>query len=186
MNPYLEAMAKRDKAKFIEKYKTELPNEIIEHYIRFPNPEEKYQEDLCITSINNNNTKIKDFWKIKKAKCLRKVNGMRDRKFDTPTPYYIQIPDNINLIIQELVDKSHFKKNRKRRLRLFLINLYQWEYYIRNLPEKVSKIYDNIYNKFSYYINNENLTPLPVALMGRWASLYIPGRIRSRPTECVK
>jgi len=176
MNPYLEAMAKRDKTKFIEKHQNNLPKDIIEHYLTFQNPEEKYQEDLGITSENTKGN-IRDFWEMKKDNCLRRVNKLRDRKFDMLTPYYIQIPCDIDSIIQELVEKSPFKKNRKRRLRLFLISLYQWDYYLRNLPENILILYDHIYYNFSYYINNNNLTPLPVALMGRWAGLYIPGRI---------
>ena len=182
MNPYLDAMAKRDqikKEKFRENIHYDLSEEQYNYYMQFSNPEMKYHEDLD----DIEKKEIREKWINKKKSYLKAINRIRKHDFKQHGSNCMIIPEEINIIIDKLVEESPFKKNRKRRLRLFLVCLYQWHNYLIKLSEIQQDNYNQIYRDFKENIYRKNLVPLPVALMGRWAGLYIPGRI---PADKVK
>lgn len=149
-----------------------LSGQDLDYFLQFSDPERAYHDPKISKDAAD---KIRGKWETKREHILTTIN--RIRKTGMYKPKIIDImPDFIHHKIDMLVNESHFKKNRRRRLRFFLNQLYQWDHYIHNLPKEIVKLYDEIYKYFSHYIEND-LTPLPVVLMGRWAGGYIPGRI---------
>lgn len=79
--------------------------------------------------------------------------------------------DQVDLLVQESV----FSKNRKEKLRIFLIELIRWRKYFESLTYEQLRAMEGIYWEVSVHALN-GLTPLPSSLLGRWVSGDVPAR----------
>jgi hypothetical protein len=164
-------MQKKKREEFIRKNEgLYVPD--LDYFLQFSDPEHAYNDPKVSKAAADN---IRNLWETKREHIFTTINRIRKAGKYKPKIKDI-VPDLIHQKIDMLLIESPFRKNRRRRLRFFLNQLYQWEHYIHNLPRELVKLYDEIYKYFSHFIEN-GLTPLPVVLMGRWAGGYIPGRI---------
>lgn len=77
--------------------------------------------------------------------------------------------------IDQLVEESSFSKNRKLKLRIFLLEMATWKLYLRHLPFEQIMAMEALYWDLSVHVFN-NFIPLPTVLLGRWVSCDIPAR----------
>ncbi len=85
------------------------------------------------------------------------------------------LPGKAREKINRIVSESHFNSNRREKLRHFLEELYRWKRYLESLTCEQLQAYDCIYWDFSSNVLN-GLIPLPIVLLGRWASDHLPTR----------
>ncbi|HPC43037.1 MAG TPA: hypothetical protein PLD91_19130 [Spirochaetota bacterium] len=79
--------------------------------------------------------------------------------------------DQVDLLVRE----SEFSKNRKDKLRIFLIELIRWRKYFESLTYEQLRAMEGIYWDVTVHALN-GLTPLPSTLLGRWVSGDVPAR----------
>lgn len=174
-NSYFDEALLKVKSRKLEEFKEELEyhssDEEMNYLIKFSKPESAY-----LNPESRIEDEIRAKWKVKKDFALSGINRLRNIfRYNRKMSKYI-IPKDIEDRINTIVNESPFKKNRKRRLRFFLEKLHEWDYFTHHLPKEIVKLYDTIYLDFAQNIER-GLTPLPIALMGRWVCSYIPGRI---------
>lgn len=81
--------------------------------------------------------------------------------------------------IDQLVEESSFSKNRKLKLRIFLLEMATWKLYLKHLPFEQMMAMEALYWDISANLFNKYI-PLPTVLLGRWVSGDIPAR---KPAE---
>lgn len=176
-NSYFDEALLKVKSRKQEEFKAEhgylSSDEEMTYFLQFSNPESIYRNpELSKPSKDE----IRNIWKFKKAYALSGINRMRNTFLYSNKIRKYKISKDIEERINTIVNESPFKKNRKRRLRFFLAKLHEWDYFTHHLPKEIVKIYDTIYLDFAQNIE-KGLTPLPIALLGRWIGGYFPGRI---------
>ncbi|HOD16083.1 MAG TPA: hypothetical protein PKI31_15275 [Spirochaetota bacterium] len=176
-DPYFKEVLLKYKLRKEEEFKithgVNLSDQEMDYFLQFSEPESAYRDpELCKPAKDE----IRNKWKFKKAYALSGINRMRNTFLYSNKISKYKISKDIEERINTIVNESPFKKNRKRRLRFFLAKLHEWDYFIHHLPKEIVKLYDTIYLDFAQNIE-KGLTPLPIALMGRWVGSYIPGRI---------
>lgn len=174
-NSYFDEALLKVKSRKQEDFKEELgynsSDEEMNYLLQFSKPESAYLNPELSTE-----DEIRKKWKVKKDFTLSGINRMRNTFLYSNKISKYKISKDIEERINTIVNESPFKKNRKRRLRFFLAKLHEWDYFTHHLPKEIVKLYDKIYQDFAQNIK-KGLTPLPIALLGRWIGGYFPGRI---------
>jgi hypothetical protein len=73
------------------------------------------------------------------------------------------------------VKESSFTKNRKNKLKVFLLEMVSWRQYLKYITFEQIRVMEAIYWDFSVHVIKNHI-PLPTTLLGRWVSGDLPAR----------